>query len=142
EDRVTDHIPLVAAADELLRLIHFEILEAVDRQIGQQSQRVGALDIKVGHVMRLIEQRACLPPRLLLIPPIGELRPYNREGIRPDLRIAEKLHRIADVLQQLFETIVAHNLYSPLGFERKSQVGARNISVRSVQNQAAQPDIE
>ena len=56
ENRVADHVAVVVARDELLRLIDLEILEAVDAEIGEHLERVGALDVEIRHVVRLVEQ--------------------------------------------------------------------------------------
>ena len=62
ENRVANHVAIVIARDELLGLVDFEILEAVDAQIREEFERVRSLDVEVRHVMGLVEQRTCLTP--------------------------------------------------------------------------------
>jgi hypothetical protein len=108
KNRVTDHEAVVVAGDELLRLIHLEVLERVDAEIREQLQRVRSLDVQIRHVMRLVEQRTRLSPRPLFVAPVGELRPDHRERVRPRLRMAQQLNGIAGGLQHVFETSRTH----------------------------------
>ena len=68
EDPVADHVAVVVAGDELLGLVHREVLEGVHAERGEQPDHVGALDVEVGHVVRLVEEgarsRARRPARL------------------------------------------------------------------------------
>jgi hypothetical protein len=98
EDRVADHVAVVVDRDELLRLVHGEGLEAVHAGGLEQLQRIGALDVEVGHVVRLVEETARLPPGVLLVAPVRELGGDLRVHVGPDLRVAGELHRIPDAL--------------------------------------------
>jgi len=53
---------------------------------------VRAGEEQVGHVVRLVEQRARGPPGELLRPPVGELG-GDREGVRSHGGLAQQLHR-------------------------------------------------
>ena len=55
EDRIADDKSVGRASDELLGLVDFEVLKAIDRQGGEQLERIGTFDIKVRHVVGLIE---------------------------------------------------------------------------------------
>lgn len=79
EDGVPDVLPVGVGDDELFGLPGFGVLEAVDREVGEQVEGVGALDLEVGHVIREVHQRAALGPRALLLDPVGELRGEVRE---------------------------------------------------------------
>ena len=108
QDGVADHVAVVVAGDELFRLIDLEVLEAVDAEIREELQRVGALDVEVGHVVRLVEQRAALAPRALLVAPVRELGPNHRKGIGPDLRIAQQVDRALRTFQGGLQAVVGH----------------------------------
>ena len=103
EDRVSDDVPVVVAHDELLRLVRREVLERVDAEMGEELDRVRALDLEVEHVVRLVEERGRLAPGHLLVPPVRELGRHRRIDVRPDLRVARHLDGAADGLQLLFE---------------------------------------
>jgi hypothetical protein len=62
EDGVADQVARRAHRDELLGLADAEVREAVDTDVAEQPQRVGALDEEVRHVVGLVEQRAGLHP--------------------------------------------------------------------------------
>ena len=108
EDGVANHMSVVAASDELLRLVDRIILEAVDAGRRHQLDRVRAFDPHVGHVVRLIEQHARLLPRALLIPPIGKLGRNHRIHVRTQLRISQHLHRIAGGVDRVLQIFGAH----------------------------------
>ena len=95
EDRVANHIAIGITCHKLLRLIDFEILVAIDAKIRQHLERLRALDIQIGHVVRLIEKRAAFLPGALFISPVRELGTHHRKGVGSDLRIAQSLHRTA-----------------------------------------------
>jgi hypothetical protein len=109
EDRVADHVPLVVAGDELLRLIDPEIPEAVDSEIREHFESVAALDIQVRHVMGLVEERARLAPRALFVSPVRELGAHHRKGVGSDLRVSQQLYGTAGALQYVFQASVIHN---------------------------------
>ena len=58
--------------------------------------------------MRLIEQRAGLAPRALLVAPVRELARHDGKRIRADLRIAQHLDRVARGLQGFLQVAMAH----------------------------------
>jgi hypothetical protein len=103
----------VVARDELLRLIDLEVLERVDAEVGQHLERIGALEVEIGHVVRLIEQRAGLAPGPLLVAPVREFVAHDRKGVRPDLRIAHHLDRIARRLERFLQRSITHRCWSP-----------------------------
>ena len=95
EDPVSDHVAVVVAGDELLRLVHGCVLERVDAEVGEEPDHVGALDVEIRHVVRLVEERARVAPRGLLVPPVRELTRHRRIDVRADLRVARHLDRAA-----------------------------------------------
>ena len=84
--------------NKLLGLVDSEVPEAVHRKLRQQSQCVRTFNVKVRHVMGLIEERAGMTPCQLLVSPIGELRLDDRESVRPDFRITQQLDRASGAL--------------------------------------------
>ena len=94
QDGVTDDVAVGGAANELLGLVDLEIFEAVDAEVGEYFQGVGSFDVQIGHVVRLIEQRAAVAPGLLLISPIGEFMLHHRKSIGSDLRVPQHFNRI------------------------------------------------
>ncbi len=54
QDAVADDVAVMADRHHLLRLVHLEVVEAVDRGVRDQLQRVGPLDGQFRHVVRLI----------------------------------------------------------------------------------------
>ena len=115
--------------DELLRLVHPEVLEPVDAEVGEQPDHVRALDLEVGHVVRLVEEGARLHPGDLLVPPVRELGRHRGVDVRPDLRVARHLHRAAGRLQLLFQALVTHVLATSFVDARRSR-GARRVSAK------------
>src|SRR5580704_8858494 len=101
-------MPAVIACDKLLGLIHLEVMEGIHAEIREKLQRIGALDIKVRHVVRLVEQSTCFAPRALLVPPVCELMANHGKGIRADLRVTQQVYRIPDGLQSFFQACVTH----------------------------------
>ena len=61
---------------------------------------IGPLDVQIGHVVRLIEERAGLAPGTLLVAPVRELAGHLRIDVRPYLRVAHQLDWTADRSQQ------------------------------------------
>jgi hypothetical protein len=108
EDRVANHVAVVIAADELLRLVHRIILETVDACRRHQLDRVRAFDPHVGHVVRLIEQHARLLPRALFIPPIRKLGRHHGIDVRTELRITQHLHGIPHGIDRVLQVFGAH----------------------------------
>ena len=108
EDRIADHVAVVVDRRELLRLVDAEVLEGVDAGRLEEPDHVRALDGQVGHVMRLVEQRRRVAPRVLLVAPVRELAGNGRVDVRPDLRVPGEIDRVADGLDQVFETLGTH----------------------------------
>ena len=98
QDGVADDVAVGSAADELLGLVDFEILEAVDAEVGEDLQSVGAFHVQIRHVVRLIEERAAVAPGLLFISPVGEFMLHHWKGIGSDLRIPQHFNRIPGCL--------------------------------------------
>jgi hypothetical protein len=94
QDAVADHVPAVAARDELLGAVDGEVREAVDREVRAQLHCVGALDVDVDHVVRLIEQHGALPPCGLLVAPVRKFARYDGVDVSADARIAQKVDGI------------------------------------------------
>jgi hypothetical protein len=90
---IANYISIAVAGNKLLGLIDFEILKAIDAKIGKYFQCVRALDIKIGHMVRLIEKSAGLPPGALLISPVREFGAHHRKGIRSYLRLTQQFNR-------------------------------------------------
>ena len=88
KDGIADGVAVFVAGDELFRLVDFEGFETVDAEIRKEFECVGTFDIKVGHVMRLIEKSAGFPPGTLLVSPVCELVANNGKRIRSYLRIS------------------------------------------------------
>jgi hypothetical protein len=61
------------------------VLEAVDAEIREHLERIRTLDVHVGHVMRLIEERTRFTPRSLFVSPVRELVANDRKRVRTDL---------------------------------------------------------
>src|SRR5207244_2942086 len=81
EDGVTNHVSIMVTRNELLGLVDFEIFEGIYAEIGEQLECIRALDIKICHVVRLVEKGAGLPPGTLFISPVRELGAHHRKGI-------------------------------------------------------------
>src|SRR5215471_18934915 len=47
QDAVADHVAAVATWHELLRAVHREVVEAVDRELREELKRVGPFDVDV-----------------------------------------------------------------------------------------------
>src|SRR5581483_7239430 len=107
EDPVADHVAVVVDRDELLRRLGAEAREVVDTETLEEPQGVGAAHEEIRRVVRLVEQRARLPPRALLGAPVAELR-RHREGVRPRCGVAQQLDGATDTLDRMLETLVAH----------------------------------
>jgi hypothetical protein len=103
ENRIADHMAAVGAAHELLRLVRHEALHAVDREIRDELQRIGAFNEEVDHVMRLVEQHRGVTPCALLVAPVGEFRRNDRVHVGADLRVAQMLDGVASGLQHAFQ---------------------------------------
>ena len=108
EDRVADHVAVVVHGDELLRLADLEVLERVDAERGEELDDVRPLDVEVGHVVRLVEQRRRLTPGDLLVHPIRELARDARVDVRPDLGVPGHVHGVAGRLDLCLQALVAH----------------------------------
>src|SRR5690606_17668209 len=109
ENAVADDVAVVRDGDVLLGAIDGEVFEAVDRRVRQELQRVRAFDVKVDHVVRLVEQHAGLTPSALLVAPVRELGRDHRIHISADLRISQHLHRVPYRLQDLFQASFTHD---------------------------------
>ncbi len=56
ENVVADDVAVIVDGYELLGHVDGELRDAVDGKFADQLQRIGALDVQVGHVVRLVEQ--------------------------------------------------------------------------------------
>ena len=110
EDDVADHVAVVIAGDELLGLARSEILEAVHAEHGEHLERVRSLHVHVGHVVRLVEQDARVPPGALFVSPVRELAGDDRVDVRSGLRIAQQFDRTAGGVQHVLEALVTHSV--------------------------------
>ena len=98
EDRIANHIAIMVARNKLLGLIDFEVLKAIDAEIGEQFEGVRTVHIKIGHVVRLVEKSAGFLPCTLFISPVRKLGTHHRKGIRSYLRITQQFDWIPDSL--------------------------------------------
>ena len=113
ENVVADDVAVVVDGDELLGHVDGEFRNAVDGELADQLQRIGALDVQVGHVMRLVEQNRGPAPGQLLVAPVRELRHHARHDRRLSLRFPQQLDRAAGFLDRLFE-ILHHVALTPI----------------------------
>jgi hypothetical protein len=58
--------------------------------------------------VRLIEKRAGLAPRALLVTPIREFQWNDRKRVGTDLRIAQQLNSAAGALQDILQILLTH----------------------------------
>ena len=140
EDAVADHVAVLVAGDELLRLVDREVLEGVDAESRQQVDHVRPLDVQVGHVMRLVEQGARLPPRDLLVAPVRELGRNLRIDVRPDLGVPHQIHRIAGRLQQFFQASLTHLRVASFGDRLQGSARSQRLWSAARSGQAATGD--
>ena len=105
EDPVADHVAVVVAGHELLGLVHGEVLEGVHAERREQPDHVGALDVEVGHVVRLVEKGRGLAPGDLLVSPVRELARHRRVDVRSDLRVTGQLDGATDCVKQVLEAL-------------------------------------
>ena len=85
QDRIADHVTVVVAGDELLGLVDGEVPDRVDAEVRQQLERIGTLDVHIGHVVRLVEQHGGFLPGALLVSPVREFGRYDGKDIGSDL---------------------------------------------------------
>ena len=95
QDAVADHVAVVVARREVLRAIHRELRERVEREIRAELESVRPLDVQVDHVMRLVEQHGGVTPRPLLVAPVRMLRGHHGIYVRANLRVAQHLGHVA-----------------------------------------------
>jgi hypothetical protein len=107
EDRIADELAGGVHRHELLGLVDSEVGEGVDTEVAQQAQGIRPADEDVGHVVRLVEQRARRRPGSLLGAPVGELG-SDREGVGSGRGVAEQLHRAPGPLDGLREALDDH----------------------------------
>src|SRR5207245_11122386 len=82
ENGIANDVAVVVAGNKLLGLIGLESLEAVYTQIRKQLECNRTLDVKISHMVRLIEKSTGVPPRTLFISPVRELGAHYWKGIR------------------------------------------------------------
>ncbi len=92
QDHVADDVAIGGTTDKLLRLAVAETVEPVDPQACDEGNDIGAFDVEVGHVERLVHQRHALPPCSLLVAPVGELG-RDRKLVGPHAGAAKHLQR-------------------------------------------------
>src|SRR5690606_7823611 len=102
DDAVADDVAVRRGRHVLLRLVDGPALRRVDHRVAEQLQRIGTLDVKVDHVVRLIEQHGAVLPSPLLGAPVGEFRRDHGVNVRADLRVPQLLDDVRGVLQDLF----------------------------------------
>jgi hypothetical protein len=98
ENRIANHVAIMVTRNKLLGLIDFEIFKAIDAKIGEQFESLRALHVKVGHVVRLVEESAGFLPCPLFISPIRKLGPHDWKGIWSCLRITQQFDWAPDGL--------------------------------------------
>ncbi len=84
---VTYDIAVVTAWHILFSLVERKICKTVDGCMREQLNRIGTFDINIHHMVRLVEKNASLPPRTLLVAPVGKLGRDDRVDIGAYLRI-------------------------------------------------------
>jgi hypothetical protein len=106
------------ARHELLGSVRSKLLKAIDADVFKQPLRIRAVQKKLGHVVRLIEQDCSLTPSALLGPPITDLRRHkacNQAGSRSKMgsdRIVMKvLNEIRGPIDKVLQGLTS-------GFER------------------------
>ncbi len=99
QDAVADDMSAVAARNKLLGFVDGEILERVDGEMGQHLLGVGALDVDIHHVVRLVEEHAGLLPCPLFVAPVRVFGRNYRINIGTNLRISQHVDRISYALQ-------------------------------------------
>ena len=92
---MSPRVAVVVDRDELLGHVDREVRDAVDREVADQLEGVGTLDVEVGHVVRLIEQHGRATPGELLVAPVAELLDDARHDRRRGLRLPQQLDRIS-----------------------------------------------
>jgi hypothetical protein len=102
EDGVADHVAVVIAGHDLLGLVRPEVLQRVDRDIGEQAPDVRALEIDVLHVEGLVEEDDGVLPGLLLVAPVGVFGLVG-ELVAADGRVAQHVNRAGILLEFGFE---------------------------------------
>ena len=112
DDPVTDHVAIGRGRHVLLGLARRPALRRVDHRVRKQLARVLAADVKVDHVVRLVEQHRAVLPRPLLRPPVGKFGRHHRINIRAKLRIAQHLHGVATSIQHVFKALSRHRSLS------------------------------
>jgi hypothetical protein len=114
ENRISDHVAVVPCQHELFGTLDRTGIEPVDRQLRQQAESAGPAQMQLRHVVGELQQCTALPPRALLISPIGELGRNNGKRIRAEVRPAKQPDRAARVLKNRLETLwgsVARNCH-------------------------------
>ncbi len=105
QNDVADDVAVVAARDELLRLVRLEALDAVDAEIRDELQCILALDVHVRHVIGLVEEHAGLLPCTLLVAPVRVLGRNDRVHVGTGLGVAQQIDGIAGLLDQVFQAL-------------------------------------
>jgi hypothetical protein len=108
EYAVADHVPVGCRRHVLLRLVHGEAGHRVDRCIAEQLERIPTAHIQVHHVVRLVEEHGAVLPRPLLAAPVAEFRRDHRVDVGAELRVAQHLHGVPGLRQDLFQIARRH----------------------------------
>ncbi len=77
----------------------------------KQFQGIGALNVLLHHVVRLVEQNAGVPPGALFVAPVRVFGRHDRIDIGSDLRIAEQVDRVSGGFQQIFQALWVHGFW-------------------------------
>ncbi len=105
QDAVADDVTVIAHRHHLLRHLRDEVVEAVDRGVRAELQRVRALDGELGHVVRLIEQHGAVAPRGLLIAPVVILGRHYGINVGANAGIAQHVDRVTGCLQHFLKVL-------------------------------------
>jgi hypothetical protein len=108
QDAVADDAALGGDRDELIGYVDREVRHAVDAQVGDQLERVRPGDPRVVHVVRLVEEHRGLPPRLLLAPPVRELRGHHGVDVGAELGVAQQLDGVAGLVEKFLQVARGH----------------------------------
>ena len=76
--------------------------------VGDQLDRVRSAHEQVEHVVRLVEEHGGLLPRLLLPPPVGELRGDHRVDVGAELGVAQQSDGVAGLVEQFLQILGGH----------------------------------
>ena len=111
QNPVADYMTVVAAGSQLFRSVYGEFGETIEAEIRSQLHRIRPFDVKVGHMVGLVEQNAAVAPRALFIPPVAVLGGNHRIDISAYLRVTQEVNRVLR-LEEIFQALTHKFLLS------------------------------